>query len=224
MKNQFEKHIQKAMSNHELPVSDSVWQSIQKKQSKKPLIYYISRASAACLILFLGFFTYSNFFQTRENIDQINIEQKQISSIELNHSTMRLEESFAVVSKKPVEKNSYKPTIQKHTQKELDLNIPEREVIVLKIKTNRRKRQNNQHIPLRTKPQIKTHVDTEILLAQLEEKLSKKDKKAFDSYIADIKKLASKNSINNKIQTAQNWIHKTASDIGITNKKNKNND
>lgn len=221
MKNQFEKHIQNAMSNHELPVSDSVWKSIQQKQSKKPIIYYISRVSVACLVLFFGFFTYTNFFQTRNNINQINIKQKQISFIELQHTNINLEESFAAVPKERIQTIRSTSTTKQNSIENLDVDITqeeEEEVIVLRIKTNRK---NKQHIPLRAKPQIRTHVDTEILLTQIEEKLSRKDKKAFDSYLADIKKLASKNSINNKIQTAQNWINKTASDIGITNKKQK---
>jgi len=213
MKNQFEKHIQQAMNHHELPVSDSVWASIQQKQSKKPLIYYIGRISAACLLLFLGQFTYTHVIKTRLVLDTIVVEQKLIKHLELDH-TVELKKVFASIPE------IAKPEIQKQELPIIPvLNRPNKEVIVLNVKTKHSKRKKLYNRIPQVSPLQKTHVDSEMLLVQIENKLSIKNKKAFESYLTDIKKLASKNSINNKIQTAQAWIAKTATDIGIANKK-----
>ena len=215
------------MNNHELPVSDSVWTSIQQKQAKKPFIYYVSRVSAACLLLFLGYFTFSHYSYVHEDFDAIVIDEKQISPIEFNHNHPELTQAFAELPKTPVVESITKPTENKIEKTDTKSVLPqerEEEVIVLTIKKRPFKRQHKQYIASNVEPQPKTHVDSEVLLAQIEEKLNIKEKKELESYLTDIKKLASKNSINNKIQTAQNWITKTASDFGIKNKKHKNND
>lgn len=228
MKNQFEKHIQDAMKSHELPVSDSVWASIQQKQSKKPLIYYVSRVSAACLLLFLGFFTFSTFSPDRQEFNTIVIEEKGIPNLELELGEPQpLQQVYAALpplemqDKAPkVHKSVYQPESNNQT-----IELQEREVIVLNIKTRKKGKRTKRDQSLRVAPaKPRTHVDSEILVAQIEERLSIENKKELKSYLTDIKKLASKNSINNKIQTAQNWIVKTASDFGINNKKHKNND
>lgn len=225
MKNQFEKHIHDAMSNHEVPVSDSVWASIQQKQSKKPFIYYIGRVSAACLLLFTGFFTFYTYDFSREDLNTIVVEQKKVSPIDYKVQQPDLKKVLAEVPVEPIYETNdiYKQTTA--PKEKQNITIPQKEVIVLTIKPRQRKKRNTLYnITPQFRPQSRTQVDSEILLTQIEEKLSKKNKKAFESYLADIKKLASKNSINDKIQTAQNWIAKTASDIGITNQKRKNND
>ncbi len=224
MKNHFEKHIQDAMSKHEFPVSDSVWASIQQNRSKKPLIYYISRVSAACLLLIIGFFTFSTYHFYNTDINTIVIEQKQIGPIDFNFQQPELKQVFAKIPTEPIIKHKVKPIHNTIIESQIDSDIPEQEVIVLTIKRNKTNTQRIYKAPIYIQPRQNTHVDSEVLLTQIEEKLNINNKKALESYLTDIKKLASKNSINNKIQTAQNWLNKTASDFRITNKKNKDND
>lgn len=215
MKNQFEKNIQKAMHNHELPVSNSVWASVQNTSSKKSLIFYISRISVACLLLLLGLNTYNNNYKSRTSLDSIIVENKTINRLHINH-TNELKKSYAKIL--PLESKAYKANNKKLITKQ-EISITQKEVIVLNIKT---KKKRQTRINLKTRQ--KTQVNSEILLTQIENKLQIQDKKNLEYYLTDIKKLASKHTINNKIQTAQNWIVKQHPILETLTKKRKNND
>jgi len=223
MKNQFEKHIQDAMQGHELPVSNSVWTSIQKKQSKKrPIILFVSRISVACIILLVGLFTFNMFNQEREPMEAIVISHKKVSLFSINQDLDKdLQQVYAAIPEEEIIKPSLNVKRKVLPEQPGHIYIPQQEVIVLNIKA----RKNNKYqTRIISNPAPTTQVDAEVLLTQIEENLSKQNKKELKSYLTDIKRLASKNSINNKIQTAQNWITKTASDFGLKPKKNKNND
>lgn len=224
MKDQFEKNIQQAMDKHALPVSDSVWASIQKKQSKKPLFFYISRVSAACLILFLGLFSYNMFNTAQPDINTIVVDTKPINTLDINHSN-NLKQILADLPIEKITEEPHAPIKKVETLSTQELELPEKEVIVLNIKPKKRKLKGKPSTD-RYAPRQKTRVESKVLLAHIEEKLEIKHEKELESYLTDIKKLASKNSINNKIQTAQNWIAKQKQHpiFEKLTKKRKNND
>lgn len=200
MKTPFEKHIEASMRTHEVDVSPNVWAKIKPDTKRTRFIYYSKRISIACLIFLFGsyFGTHINFSNEKESYVFVTEQPiKKILFSETNNEELKL--VFAKINIPKIKnKVSSKPT-----QKTLHQNINnnKKETIVLNIKSYSKKNRLSK-----SNQNQKTIVDTKSLLAHVEQKIKLKEEKELRTYLADIKKITSKKSINNSLVTVQNWI------------------
>jgi len=222
MKTPFEQTISEKMKDHEVHVSPQVWKNIKPKSSKAGLLLFSKRIAIACVIFLFGS-VIGYQINNQETPVYVEIDKKPLRSLQINEFDEN-ELIFGQIElptdkKKSIksEVNSEKLESQNHFVPEIAESEPE--IIVLNIKSRKRNRVRRKLVRKASSKQ-KIQIDSENLLVEVEKKIKINSKKEFNTYLTDIRKLASKEHINNSLASVETWINNKSKKV-FNNKKRK---
>lgn len=226
MKTPFEQTISEKMKDHEVHVSPQVWKNIKPKSSKAGLLLFSKRIAIACVIFLFGS-VIGYQINNQETPVYVEIDKKPLRSLQINEfdvnelifGQMELP-TYKKISTKN-ERKSDKLELQIHFVPEITEpeSESEPEIIVLNIKPRKRNWVRRKLVrKASSKQQIQ--IDSENLLVEVEKKIKINSKKEFNTYLTDIRKLASKEHINNSLASVETWINNKSKKV-FNNKKRK---
>lgn len=222
MKTPFEQTISEKMKDHEVHVSPQVWKNIKPKSSKAGLFLFSKRIAIACVIFLFGS-VIGYQINNQETPVYVEIDKKPLRSLQINefdeNELIFGQMELPTYKKKSIKKevNSEKLELQNHFVPEITESEPE--IIVLNIKP-RKRNPVRRKLVRKTSSKQKIQIDSENLLVEVEKKIKKNSKKEFNTYLTDIRKLASKEHINNSLASVETWINNKSKKV-FNNKKRK---